>query len=62
MAKKTVKVIKSKPEILKELGEKRRSLRGIRFGEAGSRTTNVKAQKGLRREIAVLLSQLPTAK
>ncbi|MEK7586843.1 MAG: hypothetical protein AAB453_03170 [Patescibacteria group bacterium] len=62
MNKSIAKIIKSKIELIRELGEKRRALRAIRFGEAGARSNNVKASVGLRRQIAVLLSELPMAK
>jgi len=40
------------------LKEKRVALRRLRFGGSGSKTTNVKAARGLRREIARLLTGL----
>lgn len=43
---------KSKTDLIKELGEKRLSLRDIRFGTAGSKSKNVKEQKNIKKEIA----------
>jgi len=43
---------KSKTDLMKELNEKRLSLRDIRFGIAGSKNKNVKEQKMIRKAIA----------
>ncbi len=40
------------------LAEKRGALRDFRFGEAGSRTRNVKEGRTLRKEIAQILTEL----
>ena len=47
-----------KDELLKTLVSKKEALRLNRFGAAGSKSTNVKAAKELRREIAQLLTQI----
>jgi len=43
---------KNKSDLMKELGEKRLSLRDIRFGLAGSKSKNVKEQKMIKKDIA----------
>jgi ribosomal protein L29 len=43
---------KSKVDLEKELGDKRVSLRDLRFGIAGSKSKNVKEQKMIKKEIA----------
>lgn len=43
---------KSKPDLVKELGEKRLALRNIRFEVAGSKSKNVKEQRMIKRDIA----------
>jgi len=49
-------------ELLKKLSEKRTELREFRFGIAGSKIKNVKAARGLRKEIARILTQLNAKK
>ena len=49
---------KSKAELLKVLAEKKQTLRELRFGSAGSKSTNVKAAKSLRREVAQTMTHL----
>lgn len=49
---------KSGPELQKLLADKRQALRAFTFGLSGSKTTNVKAGKNIRREIAQLLTVL----
>lgn len=48
----------SNTEPLKALAEKKQALRELRFGSAGSKSTNVKAVKSLRREIAQMMTSL----
>jgi len=43
---------KSQADLVKELDEKRLSLRDIRFGTAGSKSKNVKEQKTIKKDIA----------
>jgi ribosomal protein L29 len=50
MKKELVK--KDRIDLMKELNEKRLSLRDVRFGVAGSKSKNVKEQKNLKRDIA----------
>ncbi len=45
-------------DIKKEIVEKREALRTFRFGEAGSRSRNVKEGRAIRRDIARLLTEL----
>ncbi len=45
-------------DLQKEISEKRESLRSFRFGEAGSRTRNVRSGRTLRREIARMETEL----
>lgn len=47
---------KTKEELLKDLREKREALRIFRFGISGGKVKNVKEGKGLRREIAQILT------
>jgi ribosomal protein L29 len=49
---------KTKEDLVKALYEKRESLRSFRFGEAGSKTRNVKEGSALRKEIARILTEL----
>jgi ribosomal protein L29 len=52
---------KSKVDLMKELNEKRLSLRNKRFGRAGSKDKNVKEQKMIKKDIArihTLLTQM----
>lgn len=45
-------------DLKKEIAAKREALRVFRFGEAGSRTRNVREGRNLRREVARLLTEL----
>lgn len=45
-------------DIQKEIAQMREALRVFRFGEAGSRTRNVREGRKLRRDIARLLTEL----
>ncbi len=49
---------KSVPELKQLIGERASKLRGFRFAVAGSKITNVKEAKKLRREISQLLTAL----
>lgn len=44
-------------DLTKEITQKREALRVFRFGEAGSRTRNVREGRTLRRDIARLLTE-----
>jgi ribosomal protein L29 len=43
---------KSRVDLMKELNEKRLSLRDVRFGVAGSKSKNVKEQRNIKKDIA----------
>lgn len=43
---------------MKEVAEKRESLRVFRFGETGTRTRNVREGRNVRREIARILTEI----
>lgn len=47
----------SMEDLAKEIADKREALRVFRFGEAGSRTRNVREGRMLRRDIARLLTE-----
>ncbi len=47
-------------DLTKEITQKREALRVFRFGEAGSRTRNVREGRTLRRDIARLLTEYKT--
>jgi ribosomal protein L29 len=49
---------KSKVDLIKDLDEKRLSLRNIRFGVAGSKSKNVKEQKMIKKDIARIQTAL----
>lgn len=49
-------------DLQKEIAEKREALRVFRFGEAGTRTRNVRQGRGLRKEIARLLTEVNSRK
>jgi len=48
-------------ELEKTLAEKRRALREFYFGVSGSKVKNVKAARGLRKEIARILTTIQTS-
>lgn len=56
--KKTSYKDKPKADLAKALYEKRDALRAFRFGEAGSKTRNVKEGAALRKEIARIMTEL----
>jgi ribosomal protein L29 len=45
-------------ELEKQLVEKQKTLRELRFGAAGGKSANVKAGRNLRKEIAKILTTL----
>ncbi|MEK9167714.1 MAG: 50S ribosomal protein L29 [Patescibacteria group bacterium] len=49
---------KSQKDLARMLEEKRIELRSFRFGIAGSKTKNVRAGRGLQREIARILTEI----
>ena len=53
---------KSDQDLMKDLNEKREGLRDMRFNIAGSKIKNVKEQKGRKKEIARILTELNTRK
>ena len=53
---------KTAQDLLKTLQEKRVALQAFRFGSSGSKTRNVKEGRGLRKEIAQILTELNTTK
>jgi ribosomal protein L29 len=56
--KKTNYTGKAKEELVKSLYEKREALRAFRFGEAGSKTRNVKEGSAVRKDIARIMTEL----
>ncbi len=56
--KKTSYAGKNKDELVKALYDKRGALRAFRFGEAGSKTRNVKEGSAIRKEIARIMTEL----
>lgn len=48
---------KNEKDLLKMLGEKRKSLRLFRFSVAGSKIKNVKEGEGIKKEIARILTE-----
>lgn len=49
---------KPKQDLIKALGERREALRELRFGSTGSKTRNVKAASGTRKDIARIMTEL----
>lgn len=49
-------------DLQKEVAAKREALRTFRFGEAGTRTRNVREGRNLRKEIARLLTEINSRK
>lgn len=62
MAKKIDLTKHSKEELIKLAQDKREELRVLRFGVAGSKNRNVKAARGLRKEVARALTALNKTK
>ena len=48
----------SKQDLIKALGERRETLRKIRFGSTGSKTRNVKGGASMRKDIARIMTEL----
>jgi ribosomal protein L29 len=53
---------KNEKDLLKELSEKREGLRMFRFGVSGSKVRNIKEGKGLKKDIARILTELTSRK
>ena len=53
---------KNEKDLVKELGDKKEALRVIRFGIAHSKSRNVKESKGLKKEVARILTELNSRK
>lgn len=49
---------KSKQDLIKTLGERRETLRKLRFGTTGSKTRNVKELASIRRDVARIMTEL----
>ncbi|MFA5831212.1 MAG: 50S ribosomal protein L29 [Candidatus Paceibacterota bacterium] len=49
---------KNAEELIKDLKEKREGLRGMRFNISGSKIKNVREQRGKKKEIARILTEL----
>ncbi len=49
-------------DLQKEIAQKREALRTFRFGEAGTRTRNVRGGRTIRKEIARLLTEMNSRK
>lgn len=58
MAKKISYNEKTKEDLIKTLGEKRGILHDMRFGTAGSKQKNVKAERNTKKDIARVLTAL----
>jgi ribosomal protein L29 len=48
----------SDADLVKELTEKRETLRGMRFNVAGSKVKNVREQRATKKEVARILTEL----
>ncbi len=48
--------------LLKELSAKRDTLRGVRFGAAGSKSKNVKELRGAKKDVARIMTELNSQK
>ncbi len=49
-------------DLHKEIAEKREALRAFRFGSAGSRSRNTREGRGLRKDIARMLTEINARK
>lgn len=56
--KKTSYAGKKREDLIKALMEKREALRNFRFGEAGSKTRNIKVGYNTKKDIARILTEL----
>lgn len=54
--------IKTIPDLTKLLSEKRESLRVFRFGSAGAKSKNVKEGKGIKKDIARIMTVIAEKK
>lgn len=52
---------KNSKELVKTLMEKRNALQAFRLGQAGSKTKNVKEGRGIRKDIARIMTELNVA-
>ncbi len=53
---------KTEKDLIKTLQEKRNALQTFRFNISGSKTRNVKEARGLRKEVAQILTELNSQK
>ncbi len=53
---------KNDRDLVKDLADKRETIRAIRFNIAGSKTRNVKESKGLKKDVARILTELNSRK
>lgn len=58
MAKKATFAGKSREDLIKALYEKREDLRSFNFGQAGSKTRDIKVAKHAKKDIARILTEL----
>lgn len=49
---------KTDQDLAKELAEKRAALRSFRFGTAGSKSRNVKEGRGIKKDIARIMTEM----
>ena len=56
--KKTSYKDKSREDLVKALGERRETLRKVRFGSTGYKTRDVKVVSGTRKDIARIMTEL----
>ncbi|MEX2013796.1 MAG: 50S ribosomal protein L29 [Parcubacteria group bacterium] len=56
--KKTTYIGKSKEDLVKDLKERRETLRKMRFGSTGSKARNVKGSQATRKDIARIMTEL----
>lgn len=56
--KKTSYAGKSREDLVKALYEKREAIRAFRFGEAGSKTRNVKEGSAHKKDVARIMTEL----
>ncbi|MEI6304688.1 MAG: 50S ribosomal protein L29 [Candidatus Taylorbacteria bacterium] len=55
-------VNKNNSDLNRLITEKREALRAFRFGSAGSKTKNVKEGRGIRKDIARIMTELANVK
>lgn len=56
--KKTIYIGKSKQDLIKALGERRETLRKLKFGSTGSKARNVKGEASTKKDIARIMTEL----